>query len=89
MAATAEEQFGIEDGVGEMVAAAEAAAAEAAAAAAEEAAKSAAPAIGLFGLGTLSVGRKAAAEAPKVRYCAVFGSEKVPKGAKRCRPAQA
>lgn len=46
----------------QLVSAAEAAAAEAAAAAAEEAAKGAAPSLGLFGLGTRSIIRKAEAE---------------------------
>ncbi len=46
----------------QLVSAAEAAAAEAAAAAAEEAAKGAAPSLGLFGLGTKSIIRKAEAE---------------------------
>ncbi|KXZ42476.1 hypothetical protein GPECTOR_143g717 [Gonium pectorale] len=82
VAATPEEQLSAADAVGEIIAAAEAAAAEAAAAAAEEAAKNAAPAIGLFGLGTMSVLRKAeaakAAEAPAEEPAAPAAEEAAP-----------
>ncbi|GLI59763.1 hypothetical protein VaNZ11_001724 [Volvox africanus] len=63
VSATPDEQLSAADAIGEIIAAAEAAAAEAAATAAEEAAKSAGSAVGLFGLGTMSVLRKATAAA--------------------------
>ncbi|GIL53183.1 hypothetical protein Vafri_8864 [Volvox africanus] len=63
VSATPDEQLSAADAIGEIIAAAEGAAAEAAASAAEEAAKSAGPAVGLFGLGTMSVLRKATATA--------------------------